>query len=68
MRGEGNSDISSSGYGFESASTTSAPILLEFLEQPTKYENRSPNNTELADVTAFTQEVDEFYSEFLKMC
>ncbi|CCD65537.1 Ground-like domain-containing protein [Caenorhabditis elegans] len=61
MRGEGNSDISSSGYGFESASTTSAPILLEFLEQPTKYENRSPNNTELADVTAFTQEVDEFY-------
>ena len=64
-RGEGNSDISMSGYGFESAST-SAPIMLEFLEHPRHYENMSPatpNNTDTTDVTDFTQEVDAFYSK-----
>uniref|UniRef100_A0A1I7U9A9 BESS domain-containing protein n=1 Tax=Caenorhabditis tropicalis TaxID=1561998 RepID=A0A1I7U9A9_9PELO len=59
-RGEGNSDISMSGYGFESGSTSS-PIMLEFLEKPRKYENASPNNTGTTDVTDFTREVDEFY-------
>ncbi|KAF1751191.1 hypothetical protein GCK72_017745 [Caenorhabditis remanei] len=62
-RGEGSSDISMSGYGFDSGST-SAPIMLEFLEHPRQYENRSPatpNNTDNTDVTDFTQEVDAFY-------
>ncbi|CAO4379928.1 unnamed protein product [Caenorhabditis nigoni] len=59
-RGEGNSDISQSGYGFEAAST-SEPIMLEFLEHPRKYENQSPNNTDITDVPDFTQEVDAFY-------
>ncbi|CAL2045281.1 unnamed protein product [Caenorhabditis brenneri] len=59
-RGEGNSDISNSGYGFETPSTSS-PIMLEFLEHPRKYENHSQNNTDVTDVTDFTHEVDEFY-------